>query len=187
MTPQSFVDYAWLCWFASWMLAAWWQDRAVTRPTTSSEVVYRVLTMVGAILLFGFGSRYWGGHAVLWRPARVGQWALAVAVLAGFGITWWARLYIGRLWSSRVTRKADHHVVDTGPYGLVRHPIYSGVTLSALATAALRGTAHAWIGAAILLFGFYVKARLEEGFLREQLGPSYDDYAKRVSMLVPFL
>lgn len=187
MTPQSFVSDAWLCWFTSWILAAWWQDRAVKRVTTSSEIVYRVLTMVGALLLFGVGSHYLGGSAVLWRPARVGQWTLAVVVLAGFGVAWWARLYIGRMWSSRVTRKADHHVVDTGPYGLVRHPIYSGVILSAAATAAMRGTVRAWIGTAILVLGFYVKARLEEGFLREQLGPSYDDYAQRVSMLVPFL
>jgi protein-S-isoprenylcysteine O-methyltransferase Ste14 len=187
VTPQSFVGYAWLCWFLSWILAAGWQDRPVKRVTTSSEIVYRVLTMVGAILLFGVGSRYLGGNTALWRPARFGQWTLAVAVLAGFAVAWWARLYIGRMWSSGVTRKADHHVVDTGPYGLVRHPIYSGVTLSAMATAAMRGTAHAWIGAAILVLGFYVKARLEEGFLREQLGAAYDDYAKRVSMLVPFL
>ncbi|HEY6358152.1 MAG TPA: isoprenylcysteine carboxylmethyltransferase family protein [Vicinamibacterales bacterium] len=187
MSPQSFVGDAWLCWFASWMLAAWWQDRAVKRATTSSEIAYRVLTMVGAILLFGLGARYLGGDAVLWRPARVGQWMLAAAALTGFAVTWWARLHIGRLWSSGVTRKADHRVVDTGPYGLVRHPIYSGVTLSAVATACMRGTVHAWIGTAILVLGFYVKARLEEGFLREQLGPTYDDYAKRVSMLVPFL
>jgi protein-S-isoprenylcysteine O-methyltransferase Ste14 len=187
MTPLSFVGYAWLGWFVSWILAAWWQDRAVKRPTTSSEIAYRVLTMVGAVLLFGFGSRYLGGDAVLWRPARLGQWTLVAAVLAGFAVAWWARLHIGRMWSSGVTRKADHHVVDTGPYGLVRHPIYSGVILSVVATAAMRGTAHSWIGTAVLVVGFYVKARLEERFLREQLGPAYDDYAKRVHMLVPFI
>jgi protein-S-isoprenylcysteine O-methyltransferase Ste14 len=100
---------------------------------------------------------------------------------------WWARLHIGRLWSSSVTRKSGHHIVDTGPYRLVRHPIYSGVSLSAIATAAIRGTAQGVLGAGLLILGFYVKARLEERFLRDELGPAYDAYACRVAMLVPFL
>ncbi|MCA0015121.1 hypothetical protein LB561_28335 [Mesorhizobium sp. B292B1B] len=41
-------------------------------------------------------------------------------------------------------------------------------------------------GAALLLAGIVVKARLEESFLRGELGPAYDDYARRVPMLVPF-
>jgi protein-S-isoprenylcysteine O-methyltransferase Ste14 len=57
-----------------------------------------------------------------------------------------------------------------------------------MATAALRGTAGAWLGVAVMTFGWYVKARLEERFLREQLGAeAYGAYARRVPMLVPFL
>jgi len=79
-------------------------------------------------------------------------------------------------------------VIDTGPYGLVRHPIYSGITLASIATAALRGTASAWLGAAVMTLGWYVKARMEEGFLREELGEdAYDAYARRVPMLIPRL
>jgi hypothetical protein len=51
------------------------------------------------------------------------QWKLFGAVVPGFAFCWWARLYLGRLWSSSVTRKAEHNVVDTGPFALVRHPL----------------------------------------------------------------
>ena len=111
---------------------------------------------------------------------------MAAFVLAGLLFTWWARIHLGRLWSSSVTRKADHHVVDTGPYRIVRHPIYTGIILASLATAAMRGTALAWLGACVMTTGWVIKARLEEEFLREQLGAeTYAKYARRVPMLVP--
>jgi protein-S-isoprenylcysteine O-methyltransferase Ste14 len=171
----------------SWLLAAMWQERAVKRAATSSEIAYRLLTTVGGLLLFGFGGKYTGGGTVLWRPPMAAAWVLTGAVVGGLVFTWWARLHLGRLWSSSVGRKADHHIIETGPYRLVRHPIYTGLSLAAVATAAMVGSANAWLGVAIAILGFYVKARLEERFLREQLGSAYDDYARRVGMLVPFL
>jgi len=71
----------------------------------------------------------------------LGRW-LAVCGLVGAGVAvaWWARLHLGRMWSARITLKADHKVVDSGPYALVRHPIYSGLLLSLMATAAAKGT-----------------------------------------------
>jgi protein-S-isoprenylcysteine O-methyltransferase Ste14 len=70
----------------------------------------------------------------------------------------------------------------------VRHPIYTGVITAILATAGLRGSAGAWLGAAVMIAGFSIKARLEEEFLRKELGAdAYDAYARRVPMLVPWL
>lgn len=187
VTPWTFAGFAWLVWFLSWYLAAGWQARIAKRVPTASEIVYRILSWSGACLLFGVAGRYMGGQIRLWRLPPAGGWPGVGAVLVGLAFTWWARVHIGRLWSSGVSRKADHHVVETGPYGLVRHPIYSGLMLSVLSTAALRGTVEAWLGAATLVLGFYVKARLEEHFLRAELGPAYTEYAGRVGMLVPYV
>jgi protein-S-isoprenylcysteine O-methyltransferase Ste14 len=113
-------------------------------------------------------------------------WVLVAIAVAGFAFTWWARFHLGRLWSSSVSRKADHRIVDTGPYGIVRHPIYTGIIVASAATAAQRGTAPAWLGMALMTLGWYIKARLEERFLRDELGAdAYDAYARRVPMLVP--
>src|SRR5262249_978786 len=115
-------------------------------------------------------------------------WSMAVLAVLGFLFTWWARIFLGRLWSGTVTRKEQHHLVDTGPYALVRHPIYTGIITATLATAMLRGTAFAFLGFALMTLRWCIKARLEENFLREQLGPEkYDAYARRVPMLVPFV
>jgi protein-S-isoprenylcysteine O-methyltransferase Ste14 len=111
----------------------------------------------------------------------------AALVGVGVAIAWWARLHLGRLWSARITRKADHKVVDSGPYAIVRHPIYAGLLLSLAATAAAKGTILGLAGFAILLIGIWLKARLEERWLTGELGEdAYGNYCRRVPMLLPF-
>jgi protein-S-isoprenylcysteine O-methyltransferase Ste14 len=99
---------------------------------------------------------------------------------------WWARLHLGRLWSSSVTKKTGHRVIDSGPYGLVRHPIYAGFLLSIAATSAELGAIYSSAGVLFFVAGFWIKARLEERFLSAELGEGdYDAYRRRVPMLLP--
>ena len=189
MTALRTIYIFWGFWVVSWMVASRWSAPSIKRSRGPFEdVVYRVLAVVGTIMLLVVFSPQRLLAGPLWRTGDLAGWLLAGVVAAGFLFAWWARIHIGRLWSSGVTKKVDHHVVDTGPYAIVRHPIYTGLILSALATALARATASALLGAAVLTFGFYFKARIEERFLRAELGAnSYDAYAQRVPMLVPFL
>jgi len=69
----------------------------------------------------------------------------------------------------------------------VRHPIYSGLLLSLLATAVAKGTVPGVAGFLLLCLGFYMKARQEERWLIQELGEgAYGEYRKRVPMLIPF-
>lgn len=185
--PERACYAAWAIWALSWYLAAGWSSRTQSRASIAQQLPYRFLTIAGFILLFGSQPHRYYRSLRLWTlPTSVG-WGMALFCLAGFGFAWWARIHLGRLWSAFVTRKADHRIVDTGPYGIVRHPIYTGIILAAIALAIVKGTLIAILGASLAAFGFWVKARLEEGFLREQLGAeSYDAYSLRVPMLVPF-
>ena len=124
----------------------------------------------------------------LWRCGVALNWIMVALTLGGLLFTWWARIHLGRLWSDLIVKKAGHHVVDTGPYRLVRHPIYAGLIVAAFATAIGKGTLVAVVGAAILMVAFYTKARREERFLRAELGEgAYDGYAEKTPMLVPFV
>ena len=90
--------------------------------------------------------------------------------------------------SNTITRKEGHRIIDTGPYGLVRHPIYTGLIGGMLATSVAVGTVTAMLGAALISLGMWQKARMEEGFLTKELGAdAYGPYCRRVPMLVPFL
>jgi protein-S-isoprenylcysteine O-methyltransferase Ste14 len=172
----------WIVWLVLWWGAAFWSDRAVKAPPRRYELLYRALPALGGGLLFGARSE----ELRLWHTPDVVAWVMVAVALAGFIFTWWARIELGRLWSSSVSRKADHHIVDTGPYRIVRHPIYTGIIVASVAAAAQRGTGEAWLGTSVMTLGWYIKARLEEGFLRDELGPdAYDAYARRVPMLVP--
>jgi protein-S-isoprenylcysteine O-methyltransferase Ste14 len=187
VTPLSLIRFAWLVWLISWFAAAAWSERTVRRPAVRREVLYRVLTVTGAVLMFGFNPGGVRANTPLWRVAPAIGWLLAGLVICGFLFMWWARIHLGQLWSSSVTRKEHHHVVDTGPYAIVRHPIYTGLLLAIVGTMLIRVTIVTLTGSGLIAAGIYVKARVEEEFLRQQLGDSYAAYARRVPMLVPSL
>jgi protein-S-isoprenylcysteine O-methyltransferase Ste14 len=185
--PESACYAIWIAWAVSWWLAAVWSSRAKSRAGIAQQLPYRLLTLAGFVLLFAIQTRRYHGPLRLWTLPGSAAWAMAFLCVVGFGFAWWARIHLGQLWSAFVTLKADHRIVDTGPYGIVRHPIYTGIIAAAIATAIIKGTVIAIAGALLAALGFWVKARLEEGFLREQLGAQeYDSYCRRIPMLVPF-
>lgn len=192
------LNAVWLIWALSWFAAAAWSAPTAVRKRSDIFTLKRVLMGLGAALTIP-PSQAWSDltdaapalsaafrPVVTWpAPAQV---VLIGLTMLGFGFCWWARLHLGRLWSGTVEVKADHRVVDTGPYGLVRHPIYAGILGSGWISAAFHATPAAGLGAVLMSIGGYAIARVEEGFLREQLGvAAYDAYAARVPILVPFL
>lgn len=194
-TPFNALYAVWIFWGISWLIAALWADRTVARPT-ASEWRYRILTFLGWALLLGNIVRFkpWPAGslpAIIWEPRwalpMAAQWLFVALAAAGCAFAWWGRLHLGRLWSASLTRKADHRVVDSGPYAIVRHPIYTGLLIGAVATVAIRANIAASVGIVIFLIGYWVKARAEEVFLSAELGPaSYAAYRARVPMLIPF-
>lgn len=188
--PRAFFAIAWavvwLAWLVSWFAAAFWANRTEKRVITWETLLYRIVILAGAVLLTPWAARHL--HMLrLWHVGYAGAWVLLLLTLAGLLFTWWARIHLGRLWSGSITRKEGHHVIDTGPYGLVRHPIYSGVIVAIFASAAAQATASALAGAALVAFGLWLKARIEERFLTQELGAdTYGAYRRRVPMLVPF-
>src|SRR6266478_3046815 len=124
---QIAIYFLWAAWVVSWMAASVWTARTKRRPPFGEELISRVFTVIGALLLFGL---YW----------------------------------------------------------FVRHPIYTGIIIASFATAIDKGTYVALAGAVLMLVGWFIKARVEERFLRTELGPeAYDAYARKTAMLVPFV
>ncbi|TGQ69740.1 isoprenylcysteine carboxylmethyltransferase family protein [Mesorhizobium sp. M00.F.Ca.ET.186.01.1.1] len=185
MRPVTAIGLLWLIWVVSWIVAALWADPAQKRATIGAEASYRVFWAAGTALLFVPAHGY-QGRLRLWIPGLAEAWGCVALIAIGLIFAWWARIHLGRLWSASITAKADHRIIDSGPYGLVRHPIYTGLLLAVLATMAAKGTVWGIAGTALLIIGVVIKAKLEERFLRRELGSAYDDYIRRVPMLVPF-
>ena len=182
----------WIVWAATWLAAALWANRTIARPAARREWGYRIFTLPGWALLLAYPVRR--GLSLdaapwqpLWRFPTGIEWMLVGFAAAGVAFAWWARLHLGRLWSASLTRKADHHIVDTGPYAIVRHPIYTGLYMAALATLAIRASPVVIAGFALFAIGYWRKAGEEERFLAGELGAeAYESYRRRVPMLLPF-
>lgn len=185
--PTRLLALIWLAWVISWVVASFWSGQTKTRVPALSSLAYRIPILLGAILFMPWTGRALGETA-LYHVGDLGTYAFAVVVVLGISFTWWARIHLGRFWSNAITHKEDHRVIDTGPYGVVRHPIYTGLIIAILATGIAVGTLSAILGAILIAFSQWQKARMEEKFLTVELGPeAYGPYCARVPMIVPFL
>jgi protein-S-isoprenylcysteine O-methyltransferase Ste14 len=108
-----------------------------------------------------------------------------ILMLCGFSFAMWARRHIGRFWSARVTLKEGHQLIESGPYSLVRHPIYTGLLLSMAATVMTIGSVQSLCGYALLVGALIFKLSAEERLLAANFGQEYKQYQKRVKALIP--
>lgn len=117
--------------------------------------------------------------------------ALAIAALslqfAGLFFAVWARLHLGRNWSGRISIKVDHELIRSGPYRLIRHPIYTGFLTMFAASTLISGEYHALFGLALGLVAYWRKLRLEEKNLAVVFGPAWSDYRSSSWALVPHI
>jgi protein-S-isoprenylcysteine O-methyltransferase Ste14 len=178
------VQIAWISFAGFWFLAAFFASRAVKRQSWWG----RVLTMVAGALPFYllFADHFSGLLARRFVP-RVSLVLLSGVLLtyAGVAFAIWARIILGRNWSGTVTIKEDHKLVQTGPYSIVRHPIYSGLLLAVLGTALVKGEWRGLIAAILVVPIFVVKSKTEERFMVEQFGEVYEEYRRHTAALVP--
>lgn len=131
------------------------------------------------LLLLGFLP--WGS---LWAREVATIVIGLVLVALGVGIALAAGVGLGRTLTPSPIPKADGQLVTSGVYGLVRHPIYSGLLVLGLGLVVIGASvlhALAWVA---LLSVLMTKSRFEERMLLDQY-PGYRDYAARVGRLVP--
>jgi protein-S-isoprenylcysteine O-methyltransferase Ste14 len=179
-TVELVFGVAWAAFWLYWIVAAFSTKRG--RTPWSRELRVRAVIIVLVLVLVRTGVLHGHGvHSNAWR-AGVGL----VLFASGLGFAVWARLHIGRNWGTPMTQKAEPELVTSGPYRLVRHPIYSGILLGGVATA----IALSWLWLApVALAGVYFiySATVEERFLAEQFPDAYPAYKRSTKMLVPFV
>jgi len=116
---------------------------------------------------------------------------LAVFAVALAAICVWGTLAavrtLGKQWSLSARLTEDHKLIVTGPYRLVRHPIYASMCGLMIATSIV--VSRLWVLApALILFavGTLIRIRSEERLLRDQFGADYDNYSRRVRAVLPW-
>ena len=170
----------WAAFWLYWIVAAFSMKRG--RRPWSRELRIRAALIVAVVVLARTGV--FRGHGLHSDPLR----AVIGLVLFVLGLTFaiWARLHIGRNWGTPMTQKNEPELVTSGPYRLVRHPIYSGILLGGAATAV--GLSWFWLVPVALAGVYFIySATVEERFLTEQFPDAYPSYKRGTRMLVPFV
>lgn len=112
----------------------------------------------------------------------IGVFICAVGII--FAI--WARTHLGKNWGMPMSVKEKPELVMTGPYYLIRHPIYTGIAIAAFGSMVTVG--FMWLVWFILLFTYFIySAKKEEKVMLQQFPKEYADYMKRTKMLIPFI
>ena len=177
----------WVAWALYWFVSALGAKTTVRRETLRSRSVYVVLGIIGGLLI-GWPGRAAGWLAERLWPRSPTSWWIGVALLcAGLAFAVWARVVLGRNWSGSVTVKEGHELIRSGPYGYVRHPIYTGLITALLGTAVTIGMVRTFLGVALIIAAFLRKMRTEERFMRETFPDEYQRYSAEVPALVPFM
>jgi protein-S-isoprenylcysteine O-methyltransferase Ste14 len=103
------------------------------------------------------------------------------------GLAFWARVYLGRNWSSAPTIKEHHELIRSGPYRFVRHPIYTGILLAMVGTFLANGKVRGALSVVVVWFAWTVKSRMEEEFMVRTFGAQYEEYRRTTGALFPRL
>ena len=177
----------WLSWATYWWVASRGAKPVERREPLGSRLLHVPPLFFAIWLLWAqrvpgpfLNDRLYG-----WEPWEF--WVATLVTAIGLLFTVWARVHLGRNWSGTVTIKQDHELIASGPYALVRHPIYAGLLLAFVGSAMARGE---WRGAVAVLVAWaalWRKLRLEERWMAERFGQQYEAYCRRVPALVPFL
>jgi protein-S-isoprenylcysteine O-methyltransferase Ste14 len=135
------------------------------------------------------------GFALVWQGPfwmrNVAGWRLPLSVLffaMAAMLSWTARRTLGRQWRLDAGLNDDHELVRSGPYTIVRHPIYLSMLLMMLATGVLIGRPPALaVALAVALVGTEIRVRVEDSLLVSRFGSDFDEYRRRVPAYLPLL
>ena len=171
-------------WIVFW---AYWLVMAATAKAGRSRWTQFAGVRVGIVLLVLLLIRlqvFKGHEAATGNPWLLGI-GLAIFVL-GLALAVWARVYLGRNWGMPMSQKADPELVTTGPYGRIRHPIYSGIILGMVGTA-IAVSPYWLIAVAIVGAYFLVSAVVEERTMAKLFPAAYPPYQRATKILIPYV
>jgi protein-S-isoprenylcysteine O-methyltransferase Ste14 len=177
----------WTVFWVLWVLPAVFGKKTVRRQTNGSRILQLVLLLVAYVLIVN------GELGLNWLNLQLvpeGRASTAVGyglLMAGMLFAGWARLFLGGNWSSSVTLKQDHTLIQSGPYRIVRHPIYTGLLVALLGTAIALGELRCFLGVLLAAIAWKIKSMSEETLMVQEFGDQYTRYREQVKGLVPYL
>jgi protein-S-isoprenylcysteine O-methyltransferase Ste14 len=177
------------CWFL--VVVIWLVTAAETKKSTKDAQGkvgrwIRFFFFVGFLACLGVKDIRALNDIYLFSPNYFVQAISVVLCIVGVCFAIWARLRMGRNWSMPMTVKEHSRLVTSGPYALVRHPIYAGLCLALVGSILTAGLLWAFWYSVWTLYFLYSAVKEEKTMLM-QFPDEYAKYQERTRMLIPFV
>jgi protein-S-isoprenylcysteine O-methyltransferase Ste14 len=171
----------WVVFWLYWLASATTSKRG--RNRYGAGMLVRLLIFVLVVVLLR--ADVLGARSALNSSLPMQAAGLALLVL-GLGLAIWARVNLGSNWGTPMSEKLEPELVRSGPYRVIRHPIYSGLIVAMVGTALALGLA--WVVVAAILAGYFVYAAwVEERLLARLFPDTFPAYRSATKMLIPFV
>jgi protein-S-isoprenylcysteine O-methyltransferase Ste14 len=173
---------------AGWIIFwAYWLVMAVTAKSGQRQWMQFARTWITFVVVAVIMSRF---RIIRDHGAATGNpWLLGTGLtifVLGLALAVWARVYLGGNWGMPMSQRAEHELVTTGPYRMIRHPIYSGMLLGTLGTAIAINLY--WLNAAVILGAYFlISAAIEERTMIKLFPAAYPPYRHTTKMLIPHI
>jgi protein-S-isoprenylcysteine O-methyltransferase Ste14 len=177
------------CWGAfalAWLLGAILYEPQARPERTRSWYGTAVWPGLFIVVAVDFAVPHSDWRAIALHPAWIRILGLAILV-AGTAFTIWARLALGAMWSAAPAVKEEHELRTTGPYGVTRHPIYTGLLAMVLGTGLLIGDGRFLVAFPVYVVLVEIKLHIEERLMLAEFPDDYPRYRRQVPQLVPGL
>jgi protein-S-isoprenylcysteine O-methyltransferase Ste14 len=184
---EAFFPAVWITFLIFWQIKAFHTKKTERLEPAGSRILRVLIIAISVVLLSTTRIPLPWLYRPLWRPGLWPFWLGALLNVCGLLFAVWAREHLGRNWSSAVTIKQGHELITTGPYAVVRHPIYTGILAGFLGLAIALSEVRGFVVFLLYFVVFWAKLSLEEQWMRSQFGEKYATYVRRSAALVPYL
>ncbi|KWN01964.1 isoprenylcysteine carboxyl methyltransferase [Burkholderia ubonensis] len=174
----------WAAWLAYWIATSKAVKATVRKEASRSRTLQSIPLIAGGALII-LPDPTWQALTPDWQRFGLQSAAGLAVLIAGLLFSVWARRHLGTNWSVSVTLKDGHELVRSGPYALVRHPIYTGCLLALVGAALLGGEWRGALGVLLVFASLAYKVRVEESWLTGHFGAAYAQYRREVAALIP--
>ena len=188
------VAIIWLIFFAYWAgeilyeLATRRTKKVEKREPLAVALSSRLTLWIAIFLvLTTFAQKYYPFGASFLPSSFIIAYAGFAVGLCGIFFAIWARIMLGGNWSADAVLKKGQTLVKNGPYGIVRHPIYTGITIGIAGSAIAENTVTGLVAIFFVVLFSYFRIKDEEKLMKEKFGSNYADYAKKVKAFVPWI
>ena len=178
-----------ICWFiviVVWLITAVGVKKSKENPKGKAGRWISFLLVVCILICIRVKEVRMLNELHLFFPNYFVQMLSVAFCITGISFAIWARLHMGRNWGTPMAIKEHTELITSGPYRLVRHPIYAGLCLAMIGSMLL-GSLLMAIWCSLLVLFFVYSALKEEKAMSTQFPNEYPKYKKRTKMLIPFV